>query len=389
MGSAPPLRRTGERQRQRALVRAVFTAFTRLGLTSFGGPSAHIGYFHRAFVSGRGWLSEARFAEGLGLAQFLPGPASSQLGLFIGLSRGGVPGALAAFAGFTLPSALIMGLAGGLALHLPERGPLAGALAGLILVALAIVAQAVAGMARSLCPDTQRRILALLALIALVLFPQTAVQMAVIAGAALTGALLSQATTTGGATEPAPPQSLVLGLGLGAFGLLLALLPLARPYLAAGALVFGGGHVVLPLLHESLGAAVGDATFFAGYGLAQAMPGPLFTFATYLGAAQAGLWGAVVATLAIFAPGFALLTLALPLWARLRRFARLRGAVAGVNAAVVGLLGAAWVSQLAPHGVESLPAGAISILLLLLVFLTKLPPVALVALGAGLGAVLL
>ncbi|WP_223633707.1 chromate efflux transporter [Rhodobacter sp. TJ_12] len=370
-------------------MRAVFTAFARLGLTSFGGPSAHIGYFHRVFVAQQRWLSETRFAEALGLAQFLPGPASSQLGLFIGLARAGAPGALAAFAGFTLPSALLMGLAGGLALHLPETGPLAGALAGLILVALAVVAQAVATMARSLCPDTPRRVLAGLALLILVLWSQTALQMAVIAGAALIGAFSPEPEAASGSAEPAPPHSLALGLGLFALCLLLATLPLARPYLAAGALVFGGGHVVLPLLQESLGALVGEARFLAGYGLAQAMPGPLFTFATYLGAAQAGLWGAIVATLAIFAPGFALLTLALPLWARLRRFRRLRGAVAGVNAAVVGLLGAAWVTQLAPHGVESWPAAALSTLLLTLVFLTKLPPVALVALGGTLGAVVL
>ena len=370
-------------------MKEVFKAFARLGLTSFGGPSAHIGYFQREFVARRGWLGDARFAEGLGLAHFLPGPSSSQLGLFIGLERAGGRGALAAFAGFTLPSALIMGLAGGLALRLPETGPLAAALAGLILVAAAVVAQAVWGMARSLCPDTLRRGLAILAFAVMVAAPQTGMQVAVILAAALAGALRPPKA---GADLSAPPvirRSLPLGIGLLVLCIGLAALPFSRPYLAAGALVFGGGHVVLPLLHDSLAASVGEARFLAGYGLAQALPGPLFTFATYLGAAQAGFWGAVLATLAIFAPGLALLALALPLWARLRGLARLRGAVAGVNAAVVGLLGAAWVTQLVPHALESPLAAAICALLTALAFLTRLPPVALVALGAGLGVLAL
>lgn len=341
----------------------IFGAFLRLGLTSFGGPTAHIGYFRTEFVLRRGWLGEADFAERLALAQFLPGPASSQLGLAIGLHRGGVAGALAAFLGFTLPSALLMTLAGLSAQALPG-GAAAGAIAGLKLVALAVVAQALWGMARSLCPDTARRLLALAAAFG--------------ATRPMPAAAPARMTERGRALGP------VLALAC----LLLAALPFARPYLGAGALVFGGGHVVLPLLREAL-PGVGAETFLAGYGLAQAMPGPLFTFASYLGAATGGIGGALIATAAIFAPGFALYALALPLWSRIGANGRARGAVAAVNAAVVGVLAAAFLTQILPAGLHDGRAAGIAALLLALAFGTRLPPVALVGLGAGLGAALL
>lgn len=387
-------------------MREIFLAFLRLGLTSFGGPSAHIGYFHAEFVTRRGWLSEAEFAERLALAQFLPGPASSQLGFAIGLQRGGAAGALAAFAGFTLPSALFMALAGLALIALPQAGgaqaggalaggwlalALGGALEGLRLVALAVVAQAVLAMAQSLCPDWPRRGLALLALAAAVLVPQAWGQLALIGAAAALGAGLSRGFAPALPPAPAPMRASGargLALALAAGCLALAALPFARPYLQAGALVFGGGHVVLPLLREGLGSAVSGADFLAGYGLAQAAPGPLFTFATYLGALTGGPAGALFATLAIFAPGLALYAAALPLWARLARLAPARGAVAAVNAAVVGLLAAAWATQIAPHALQGPATLALSALLLALALFTRLPPLALVALGAGAGAVL-
>lgn len=399
----------------------IFLSFLRLGLTSFGGPSAHVGYFHAEYVTRRGWLDEAAFAERLALAQFLPGPASSQLGFAIGLYRGGVAGALAAFAGFTLPSAVLMGAAGAVALALPATteaaqgaaglaGLLAGALAGLKLVALAVVAQALRMMAPELCPDRFRQMLAVGTGLVLLWLPMAGAQIGVIALAAACGAGLTAAglvrfrarqpsglaaPDAGSAPVPLPPLDRTgrglrrLGLGLALLCLGLALLPLTRPFLAAGALVFGGGHVILPLLHDSLGGQIDADAFVAGYGLAQALPGPLSTFATYLGAAQTGLAGAMLATVAIFAPGFALYALVLPLWARLRHVAALRGALAAVNAAVVGLLASAWLSQLAPHALISLRTLAVAGLLLALAALARLRPLVLVALGAGLGAVLL
>ncbi|WP_245965273.1 chromate efflux transporter [Paenirhodobacter hankyongi] len=362
----------------------IFGAFLRLGLTSFGGPTAHIGYFRTEFVLRRGWLSEAEFAERLAIAQFLPGPASSQLGFAIGLHRGGVAGALAAFLGFTLPSALLMTLAGLSAQVLPG-GAAAGAIAGLKLVALAVVAQALWGMARNLCPDTARRLLALVACAALLALPASALQIGVIALAAAIGV-----TRPLPATAPAPlaERGRALGPALALACLLLAALPFARPYLGAGALVFGGGHVVLPLLREAL-PDVGAETFLAGYGLAQAMPGPLCSFAAYLGAATGGIGGALIATAAIFAPGFALYAFILPLWSRIGASGRARGAVAAVNAAVVGVLAAAFLTQILPAGLHDGRAAGIAALLLALAFGTRLPPVALVGLGAGLGAALL
>lgn len=395
----------------------IFLEFLRLGLTSFGGPTAHVGYFRARFVTRLGWLSEAEFAEMLALAQFLPGPASSQLGFAIGLRRGGAAGALAAFLGFTLPSALIMAAAGIFAIGALD-GPLAGALAGLPLVAVAVVAQALWGMFRALCPDDLRRMIAGLVTLVLLLFPVNLAQIAALAAAAAFGALFPRALQgdprrfgadprgagAGGeppapaprAPTPAPrvlaprvltrPQAL-LAAGLVALVLGLAALPFAQPYLGAGALVFGGGHVVLPLLREALPTFAG-AMFLEGYGLAQAMPGPLFTFASYLGGASGGWAGALIATLAIFAPGFALMAVGLPLWARLRRIARLGAAVAAVNAAVVGVLAAAWFTQILPHALSGPWAMALAVGLTVLAFVPRMPPLALVVLGALGGAAL-
>lgn len=340
----------------------VFVIFLRLGLTSFGGPVAHLGFFRQEFVARRRWLDEHAYADLVALCQFLPGPASSQVGMALGLRQAGMPGALAAWLGFTLPSALAMALLG-LGLVAGQALVPAGVLGGLKIAAVAVVAQAVWGMARSLCRGWERLLLMALACALVLLWPGVAGQVGAMLLAALAGLAL---WGRGGGVPLAPVHDRPTGMRartgallLAVFAALLVLLPLAartwpQPWLVltdafyrAGALVFGGGHVVLPLLQAELVAPgwVAADDFLAGYGLAQAVPGPLFTFASFLGAAArhgAGGWlGAVVCLLAIFLPAFLLVVGALPFWERLRHDARARAALSGVNAAVVGLLLAA------------------------------------------------
>lgn len=341
----------------------VFLIFLRLGLTSFGGPVAHLGYFREEFVARRGWLTEDAYADLVALCQFLPGPASSQVGLALGLRQAGWGGALAAWLGFTLPSALVMALLG-LGLVAGQGLMPAGVLHGLKVAAVAVVAQAVWGMARSLCRGPARLLLMALACALALLWPGVVGQV----GAMLVAALAGLGLWGRAGAMPAPPSQGGLAAGvrprtgallLAAFAALLVLLPLAArawpqgwlvladAFYRAGALVFGGGHVVLPLLQAEVVATgwVAADDFLAGYGLAQAVPGPLFTFAAFLGAAAghgAGGWlGAAVCLVAIFVPAFLLVAGALPFWDRLRHNARARAALAGVNAAVVGLLLAA------------------------------------------------
>ncbi|MBV2215966.1 MAG: chromate efflux transporter [Diaphorobacter sp.] len=341
----------------------VFLIFLRLGLTSFGGPVAHLGYFREEFVARRRWLTEDAYADLVALCQFLPGPASSQVGLALGLRQAGWGGALAAWLGFTLPSALVMALLG-LGLVAGQGLVPAGVLHGLKVAAVAVVAQAVWGMARSLCRGPARLLLMVLACALALLWPGVVGQV----GAMLVAGLAGLGLWGRAGAMPAPPSQGGLAAGvrprtgallLAAFAALLVLLPLAArawpqgwlvladAFYRAGALVFGGGHVVLPLLQAEVVATGWVATddFLAGYGLAQAVPGPLFTFAAFLGAAAghgAGGWlGAAVCLVAIFVPAFLLVAGALPFWERLRHNARARAALAGVNAAVVGLLLAA------------------------------------------------
>ena len=337
-------------------LREIFLAFLTLGLTAFGGPVAHLGYFREAFVRRRGWIDEAGYADLVALCQFLPGPASSQVGFALGILRsGGLAGGLAAFAGFTLPSALILILVAqgaGMA-----SGPLgAGLLHGLKLVAVAVVAQAVWGMARTLAPDRTRAGIALAALWLVVLAPTALGQVAAIGLGALAGLVLCRGEAPGPVGALAVPISRRTGIAaLALFGLLLVGLPISsglvpgrglailEAFYRAGALVFGGGHVVLPLLKEGLvdpGWVSPDA-FLAGYGAAQAVPGPLFTFAAYLGAVLGGPLVAILALGAIFLPGLLLVTGALPFWDGLRRMPLAQAALRGGNAAVVGLLAAA------------------------------------------------
>jgi chromate transporter len=378
----------------------VLRVFFKLGVSSFGGPIAHIGYFREEFVVRRRWLDEQAFVDLVALCQFLPGPASSQTGFSIGLIRAGYAGALAAWTGFTLPSAILLVLfaygAGAIG------GPLgAGLLHGLKLVAVAIVAQAVWGMARTLCPDRQRASIAALSALIILLSTSSIAQIGAIALGGVLGLWLCR-----GAPPPAGghihmPVSRRVGLvALTAFFVLLAGLPIAQhlthssgialfeAFYRSGALVFGGGHVVLPLLREAFVTPgwVSDDTFLAGYGAAQAVPGPLFTFAAYLGFAVQpsphGLPGAALGLFGIFLPGMLILVGALPFWDGFRKRESAQAVMRGVNAAVVGLLGAALYNPLWTTSVKT--PGDFGIALVGFVLLTawRAPPLVVVIVSA-------
>ncbi|PLP99683.1 chromate efflux transporter [Cupriavidus pauculus] len=374
----------------------VFVVFLRLGLTSFGGPMAHLAYFRDAFVAQRRWLSEHAYADIVALCQFLPGPASSQVGMVVGLSRAGYLGALAAWIGFTLPSAVALIL---FALGLSRYGNLmpAEALHGLKVAAVAVVVQAVWGMARSLCPDAPRITLMALAAVAVSLVPSPACQLGVMVVAGLVGARRFRS----GDAVPHEPLSVPVGHGVAllclvAFAVLLVGLPFAArasgdhavalfdAFYRAGALVFGGGHVVLPLLQAAVVPPgwVDNDTFLAGYGAAQAVPGPLFTFAAFLGAAGTlapnGWAGGALCVVAIFAPSFLLVFGALPFWERLRRHGATRAALAGVNAAVVGLLLAALYHPVWTSAVLAPADFAQALLALVALAVWRVPPWAVV-----------
>lgn len=344
----------------------VFAAFLKLGFTSFGGPIAHLGYFHREFVERRHWIGEGQYAQLVGLCQFLPGPASSQLGFSLGLLRGGWPGALAAFVAFTLPSALLLFA---FAAVLPEISGAVGdaAIHGLKIVALAVVAQGVLGMARQLCPDGPRVAIATFVAVSILVSGQAWVPLLAVALSGLAGLAFCRNVPPIGGCGLHPNYGTTLGwILLTAFALLLVGLPLAargadgllaviEAFYRAGALVFGGGHVVLPLLEETVVKPgwISRDDFLAGYGAAQAVPGPMFSLAAYLGArlpgSDGGVIGACVSLGALFLPGFLLAAGILPVWRAMMGRPTAARAVAGVNAAVVGLLGAAlydpvWIS---------------------------------------------
>lgn len=369
----------------------VFLQFLWLGCVSFGGPAAHIGYFQRTFVTRLRWLSQAEFAQLLALCQLLPGPASSQLGFAIGRHRAGLGGALAAFLGFTLPSFLLLLAA---AIGLGQLGAnlwLEAALHGLKLLALVVVADAVLAMSRQFCQSRLQQGIMVATAAALWWQPGLLTQAITLVGAAL----LCARRATGSPDAPRPtgaqPQWPILLL----FALLFVGLPLladgpasqlVADFYRAGSLVFGGGHVVLPLLAESVGQALSQPQFLTGYSLAQLVPGPMFTLASYLGALllpASPFTGALLATLALFLPGFLLLWALGPCWQRWLAHPRLAGAVSGINAAVVGLLLAAlyqpvWLSAvLAPL---DLALAAIAFYLLRVL---KLPILALAALLVG------
>ncbi|BCY01907.1 chromate efflux transporter [Stutzerimonas stutzeri] len=384
---------------------SIFLIFLRLGLTSFGGPVAHLGYFRDEFVQRRRWLDERGYADLVALCQFLPGPASSQVGLAIGLLRGGYRGSLAAWAGFTLPSAVALTL---FALGIARWGDAlpGGFIQGLKIVAVAVVAQAVWGMARTLCSDGPRLAIMLAAASAVLLLPFVWSQVAIIVVAGLIGLLAFRPTS--GEVHPDLPVRIKMRTALSAlaaFFALLILLPalagvsgsqaLAQvdAFYRTGALVFGGGHVVLPLLQAEVVPSgwVDNDAFLAGYGAAQAVPGPLFTFAAFLGASMnsgpSGWLGATICLLAVFAPSFLLVFGALPFWERLRGNRRSQAALAGVNAAVVGLLLAALYDPVWTSAIKAAEHFILAVLAFAALNYWKLPPWLVViagALGGGL-----
>ena len=385
----------------------VLLAFLNLGVTCFGGPVAHIGYFRHEFVVRRRWLDELAYADIVGLCQFLPGPASSQVGLTIGLVRAGYPGGLAAWLGFTLPSAiaLVLFAYGASALEGPVG---AGLLHGLKLAAVAIVANAVWNMARTLCPDRERILIAIVAASIILVVGSPVAQIGAIVLGGLLGLRLCRANS--GATEAghfAVPVSRRAGLAaLTAFLLLLAGLPLLRAlnasqgvalvdaFYRSGALVFGGGHVVLPLLHEAFvtpGWVTEDA-FLAGYGAAQAVPGPLFTFAAYLGSVVSpsphGLGGAALGLISIFLPGVLILLGTLPFWGAIRQRNGARAMMRGVNAAVVGLIAAALYSLVWTGSVKTMADVGLALAGFVLLTVWRVPPLLVVVLTVLGGVVL-
>lgn len=370
----------------------IFLIFLKLGLTSFGGPIAHLGYFRSEFVERRKWLDDHAYADLVALCQFLPGPASSQVGIALGLLRRGLPGALAAWLGFTLPSAVALVLFA--VVMTAVGGGADGAwLHGLKVVAVAVVAQALWGMGKNLCPDRLRATVAVVAAVVVSWMPGAPAQIGVIAAGGLIGALWLTSINI----LPRSPLPFRLGKRVGVvvlavFFALLVLLPLMAgqsesytlqlfdSFYRAGALVFGGGHVVLPLLQAEVVPAgwVSNDAFLAGYGAAQAVPGPLFTFAAYLGAVSSqspnGWIGAAVALSAIFLPAFLLVIGALPLWESARRHPAMQRAMLGVNAAVVGLLLAAFYHPVWTSGIVSAADFVLAALAFLLLVFWKAPP---------------
>ena len=388
----------------------VLVVFLRLGVTSFGGPIAHLGYFRDEFVGRRRWLTDREYADLVALCQFLPGPASSQVGFAIGWRRAGLLGALAAFLAFTAPSAAALA-AVALGSQLFEAPIARAILAGLAVVAVAIVAQAVLGMARTLTPDARRAVIAAAAILIVLVVGGSAGQVAGIAAGVLLGLWLCRDLDA----EPSAPAALgrpdpaggtvavkpwVGWVALSAFLILLIGLPLAvalgvegplavaDAFYRAGALVFGGGHVVLPLLDaEVVGRGwVSAEDFLAGYGTAQAVPGPLFTFAGYLGALRSiepsGIAGAALALVAIFLPGFLLLIAVLPVWDRLRTRRPVRAAMRGANAAVVGILAAALYDPVFVDGVTGPAEFGLAVVCFVLLVAVRLPSWAVVLVGA-------
>jgi chromate transporter len=382
----------------------VFRVFLKLGVTSFGGPIAHLGYFRTEFVEHRRWLDERSYADLVALGQFLPGPASSEVGIAIGQLRAGYRGALAAWAAFTLPSAIALVL---FAYGVAALGDTAGSgwLHGLKVVAVAVVAQAVLGMTRTLAPDRERATLAVAAAAIVLLVPTAWAQILAIVLGAIAGMLVLRdgapvahaalplsVSRTAGALMLLAFFALLVGLPLLAAAVPQQSIKLVDAFYRAGSLVFGGGHVVLPLLQAEVvppGWVTNDA-FLAGYGAAQAVPGPLFTFAAYLGAVMGpqpnGWLGASICLVAIFLPSFLLTIGALPFWDALRNLPIAQAALKGVNAAVVGLLLAALYHPVWTAGITNAGDFALAVVAFLLLFMWQVPPWIVVILSAAGGA---
>lgn len=374
----------------------IFLVSTRLGLTSFGGPTAHLGYFHAEYVERKKWMSEKSYADLVALSQFLPGPASSQVGIGVGVMRGGVLGGLTSFIGFTLPSVIVLMIFASLMTTFDISE--AGWIHGLKIVAVVIVLHAILGMSKNLTPDIERKVIALFALVATLLFQSVFTQVGVILIAAVIGFILfkNHEADDNKKAPTFPIRKSFSAVCLALFFVLLFALPALREltgsywiavvdsFYRAGSLVFGGGHVVLPLLEQELVPMgwISAEEFLAGYGATQAVPGPLFTFAAYLGTVMNGWIGGLIATAAIFLPAFLLILGALPFWDMLRNNEKVKGAVMGVNAAVIGILISAlytpiWTSSI----LEPVHFALAAILFVMLVYF-KLPPWVIVVTGA-------
>lgn len=374
---------------------------TRLGLTSFGGPTAHLGYFHEEYVRRRKWMDEKSYADLVALAQFLPGPASSQVGIGIGVMRAGVIGGIVSFIGFTLPSVIALILFALLLTGFDVAN--AGWLHGLKIVAVAIVAHAIIGMAKNLTPDLKRKAIALCALLGTLLWQNAFTQVSVILLAGLVGFLLFKQHDSHDENDSSfPITKKVSVFCLLLFSGLLILLPVLREitesswiamfdgFYRSGSLVFGGGHVVLPLLEQEFVPTgwISEEAFLAGYGATQAVPGPLFTFAAYLGTVMKGWQGGLVATVAVFLPAFLLILGALPFWDQLRRNPNIKGAIMGVNAAVIGILISAFYFPIWTSSILAPADFALAAILFSMLAYWKLPPWIIVVSGAIGGSLL-
>lgn len=379
----------------------IFLVSIRLGFTSFGGPIAHLGYFHEEYVRRRKWMDEKSYADLVALAQFLPGPASSQVGIGIGVMRAGVLGGIISFLGFTLPSVVALILFA-LLLKGFDIGT-AGWIHGLKIVAVAVVAHAIMGMSKNLTPDIKRKAIALFALVGTLVWQTAFTQIGVILLAAILGFLLYKQHEESEETSSSfPIAKRISVICLALFFSLLFLLPILREitgsywvamfdsFYRAGSLVFGGGHVVLPLLEQEFVPTgwLSEASFLAGYGATQAVPGPLFTFAAYLGTVMNGWLGGLVATGAIFLPAFLLILGALPFWDSLRNNPKIKGAILGVNAAVVGILISAFYFPIWTSSILAPVDFAFASVLFSMLAYWKLPPWIIVVSGAVGGSLL-
>lgn len=387
-----------KRNKKFTLLMEILFVSTRLGLTSFGGPTAHIAYFHEEYVRRRKWMDEKSYADLVALAQFLPGPASSQVGIGIGVARAGVLGGIISFIGFTLPSVIVLIL---FALLLTEIDVgSAGWIHGLKIVAVAVVAHAILGMTKKLTPNLKTKVIALFALIGVLIWQTPFTQISIILLAAVVGFFLftqyennETANLQFSITKKVSVICLVLFFGL------LIFLPFLREvtgsywivifdsFYRSGSLVFGGGHVVLPLLEQELVPTgwITEASFLAGYGATQAVPGPLFTFAAYLGAVMNGWQGGLIATIAIFLPAFLLILGVLPFWDDIRNNPKMKGAIIGVNAAVVGILSAALYHPIWTSSIVTITDFIVAIILFSMLAFWKLPPWIVVFTGAFVG----
>lgn len=375
----------------------IFLVALKLGVTSFGGPVAHLGYFRAEYVEKRKWLSDKVYQDLVSLCQFLPGPASSQVGIGIGLMRGGIKGAILAFLGFTLPSVLILIAA---VYFMKSLDMDLDFIKGLLIVAIAVVLHALVGMGKNTLKNVWAVVIFLMSLIVALLFPTAYTQILIIIVTGIIGMFVYQVET-----KKETPLNINVSKSMSIASLiLLVLLMFGLPIIAqvinndwlhmfdklfrGGLLVFGGGHVVLPLLQSTFVPEMLDIdTFLAGYGLTQAMPGPLFTFGSYIGASLFGVIGGLVAMIAIFLPAFLLVIGTLPFWATLREHRLMKQALKGINAGVLGILGAAWINPIIMHTVTHWMDVLFSLILFCLLYFVKCPPWVIVLLGIVIGLV--